>query len=310
MLYVNRYLKLTLRTQQGQAYNFGPEWKITFRVRKSASSNYLSFNQTEISIYNMTSDFRRLIAQEGFTVTLDAGYVDKHAVIFDGAVNNITHTKNGTDIITTLYCSSSVRNYSNPIQISMQNVTVTDLLKKICEENNVSYVLPFTRADVVTKSYSGTLAKVIAMLCFDYDLSAGIDNGVLIFKDKKRTSDEISSPEIYTFTPLTGMLGSPTVNDRGVSFQTLMNADVQVNDYFNLYAPYANFNLGNLNQRPNAVTGGTLNAMAHIDVQSYNGLYMALSLEFRGDTRSNVWYTNIEGSRIWSKEQKKRALAS
>lgn len=310
MLYANRYLNLTLRSAQGRGYTFGVDWKITFRVRKSASSNYLSFNQTEISIYNMTSDYRTLVAQEGFTVTLDAGYMDKHAVIFDGVVNNITHTKNGLDIITTLYCSSSVRNYDNPVQLSMQNITVTDLLKKICEENGVDYVLPFTRADVVTKSYSGTLARVIAMLCFDYDLSAGIDNGVLIFKDKKRTSDEISSPEIYTFTPLTGVLGSPTINERGVSLKTLMNADIQVNDYFNLYAPYANFNLGNLTQRPNAVTGGRLNAMAHIDTHSYNGLYMALSLEFSGDTRSNTWYTSIEGSRIWSKEQKKRALAS
>lgn len=310
MLYANRYLNLTLRSAQGRGYTFGVDWKITFRVRKSASSNYLSFNQTEISIYNMTSDYRTLVAQEGFTVTLDAGYMDKHAIIFDGVVNNITHTKNGLDIITTLYCSSSVRNYDNPVQLSMQNITVTDLLKKICEENDVSYVLPFTRADVVTKSYSGTLARVIAMLCFDYDLSAGIDNGVLIFKDKKRTSDEISTPEIYTFTPLTGVLGSPTINERGVSLKTLMNADIQVNDYFNLYAPYANFNLGSLTQRPNAVTGGRLNAMAHIDTHSYNGLYMALSLEFTGDTRSNTWYTNIEGSRIWSKEQKKRALAS
>lgn len=226
MLYANRYLNLTLRSAQGRGYTFGVDWKITFRVRKSASSNYLSFNQTEISIYNTTSDYRTLVAQEGFTVTLDAGYMDKHAIIFDGVVNNVTHTKNGLDIITTLYCSSSVRNYDNPVQLSMQNITVTDLLKKICEENGVNYVLPFTRADVVTKSYSGTLARVIAMLCFDYDLSAGIDNGVLIFKDKKRTSDEIPAPEIYTFTPLTGVLGSPTVNERGVSFKTLMNADI------------------------------------------------------------------------------------
>lgn len=314
MQYVNRYLKvtLTLIDDDGQPIqrSFGVDWRITFRIRKSASSNYLSFNQTEVSIYNMSSLYREWCAQKGMTITVDAGYQDKHACIFDGVVNNVAHSKNGTDIVTTFYCSSNIRNYEKPVQVSVQNMTVTDLLKKICTENNVNYVLPFTRSNVVAKSYSGTLAKVITMICFDYDISAGIDNGTLIFKDKNKKANDIKEPEILTFTPLTGMLGSPTANDRGVSFQTLLNSDIQVNDYFNLYAPFANFNYGNLNLRPDTVMGGTLNATAHIDTRSYNGLYMALSLEFQGDTRGNAWYTNIEGSRIWSKEQKERVLAS
>lgn len=310
MQYVNRYLKVTVRDPQNTARVYNELWRIVFRVRKSASSNYLSFNQTEVSIYNLKSKERDWIAREGMTITVDAGYRELHANIFDGVVNNITHTKNGTDIVTTLYCSSSIRNYENGVNVSIQNMTVTDLLKKICEENNVSYSLPFTRANIVTKSYSGTLAKVISMICADYNISAGVDNGVLIFKDKNTPSDEVKQDQTRTFTPTTGMLGSPTMNDRGISFQTLMNADIQVNDYFNLYAPYSNFNLGNLNQRPNAVTGGVVNATAHANVHSYNGLYMALSLEFQGDTRGNAWYTNIEGSRVWSKEQLARAKSN
>lgn len=310
MQYVNRYLKLTVRAANNTTKIYDVSWKIVFSIRKSASSNYLSFNQAEISIYNLNTDEQNWIAQTGTTITLDAGYQDLHANIFDGVVNNITHSKNGVDVVTTLYCSSTVRNYAVNAGVSVQNMTVTDLLKSICEKNSISYVLPFNKSDIVAKSYSGTVAKVIAMICTDYSISAGIDNGVLIFKDKDKTTDDIKDQEIRTFTPTSGVLGSPALTEYGISFQTLMNPKLQVNDYFNLKAPYINYNLNNLNVRPNAVTGSVVNAMAHTNVHNYNGLYMALSLSFQGDTRGNAWYTNIEGSRVWSREQLKRAKSS
>lgn len=302
MNYVNRYLRLNVYPQgTSNPVVFDTTWRIQFRVKKFASSNYLSFNQAEISVYNMTSELRTTLAQRDMSITLIAGYEDKKNPIFDGVINNVVTSKSGTDLITTFYCSSNIRNYNEPVQISTQNMTVTDVLKKICTEHGIRYELPFTRAEIIAKSYSGTLAKVVAMICYDYKLSAGIDNGVLVFKNKLQTASSIADDSVYTFTPNTGMLGSPTVNERGVSLQSLLNPDIRVNDYFKLYAPYANYNLNTLTNRPNAVLGGELNAMAFIDTSTYNGLYMALSLEFQGDTRSNSWYTHVEGSRVWDR---------
>lgn len=304
MKYINRYLRISIyHTGTDIPVVFDTNWKITFNVRKYASSNYLAYNQAEVSVYNMDSELRSVLSQKGMRISIVAGYEDKKDSIFEGVINNMTTSKNGTDIITTFYCASSLTGYDRPVQICIQHMTVTDLLAKICQDNGVPYELPFTRADIVTKSYSGTLARVIAMICADFKLSSAINNGILIFKNKTATTDMVSDEDVYKFTPNTGMLGSPTVNERGVSFQTLMNPDVQVNSYFRLEAPYANYNLNSLVSRPNAVLGGSLNAMAFINTHNYNGLYMVLSLTVQGDTRGNAWYTSIEGSRVWSKEE-------
>jgi len=303
MKYINRYLRITIQ-QPVQDYGtlvFDDSWKITFDIHKAASSNYLSFNTAEISIYNLSSEYRTLLAQRDMTISIDAGYVEKHGIVFDGIINNVTHVKNGVDIVTTLYCSSNIRKYNSPVNLSVKNIKVTDLLTQICEQAGVAYELPFTRSEVVTRSYTGTLAKVVAEICYDYNISAGIDNGVLIFKDKLADQNKIPAYSVYTFTPNTGIIGNPTVNERGVSFRAFVNPDLQVNSYFDLYAPYTNYNLNSLTQRPNAVLGGELNAMAFIDTHNYNGLYMALSINLIGDTRGNSWYIDVEGSRVWDR---------
>lgn len=81
MKYINRYLKLSLITPDiagfagsDGVYNFNADWKITFNVRKASSATFLSFNEAEISIWNMTERVRRKIAQAGCMVVLDAGY--------------------------------------------------------------------------------------------------------------------------------------------------------------------------------------------------------------------------------------------
>lgn len=303
MKYINRYLRLTIQ-QPLENYGtlvFDTSWKITFNIHKAASSNYLSFNTAEISIYNLSGEYRSLLAQRELSITVEAGYEDKHGIVFDGIVNNVAHVKNGFDIVTTLYCSSNIRKYNNPVNLSVKNITVTELLKQICEAAGVQYELPFTRSEIVTRSYTGTLAKVVAEICYDYKISAGIDNGTLVFKDKLADQNRIPAASVYTFTPDSGIVGNPTVNERGVSFRAFINPDLQVNSYFDLYAPYAQYNLNSLTQRPNAIVGGELNAMAFIDTQNYNGLYMALSLSITGDTRGNSWFLDVEGSRVWDR---------
>lgn len=303
MKYINRYLRLTIQNRlTANPMIFDDSWKIVFNIHKLASSNYLSFNTAEISVYNLTSEYRTTLSQTNYSITLDAGYQEKHGVVFEGVINNVAHVRQGTDIITTFYCASNTSQYDKDASASVQNMTVTDLISMLCEKVSVNYELPFTRSEVVSRSFIGTFAQVIASICSDYRISAAIDNGTLIFKDKEKDPSTINKASIYTYTPDTGLLGNPMINERGVSFRSFINSDAQVNSYFKLYAPYAAYNLGNLTRRPNTVVGGSLNAMAFIDTQSYEGLYMMLSLSVSGDTRGNTWYTDVEGSRIWNRE--------
>lgn len=301
--YINRYLRFSIWPEKSRtAISFGQEWKIVYRIKKCASADFLSFNTAEISVYNMNSDMRDLLATKNLVVELDAGYLNEHNIVFSGRVNNVVTVKQTTEIITTFYCVSDTRFYTDLVNICVQNVAVTDLIAQLCAKYNVSYRLPFTRSDIVKKSYTGTFSKVIALICHDYDISCAIDNGQLLFRDKRATEDTLSKSVIQTYTPDNGMLGNPTVTEVGIRFRALLQSSLKVNDYFRLEAPYADYNLNSLDTRPNAVLGGELNAMAHIDTKTYNGAYMVLSLVMTGDTRGSAWYTDVEGSRIWPKQ--------
>ena len=305
--YINRYLMLNIWPENSlEAISFGVDWKITFRIKKCASSDFLSFNMAEISVYNMSSELREKLSSKNLLIELNAGYDSMHNVVFSGRVNNVTTVKQTTELITTFYCVSDTRSYTDLVNICVQNVSVTDLIAQLCDKHGVSYRLPFKRTDVVKKSYTGPFSKVIALICHEYGISCAMDNGQLLFRDRKATEETLDNAIIKVYTPNSGMIGNPTVTEVGVRFKALLQSDLKINDYFRLYAPYADYNLNSLDTRPNAVVGNELNAMAHIDTRTYNGAYMVLNLTMNGDTRGNAWYTDVEGSRIWPKQYNAR----
>lgn len=301
--YVNRYLRLRVWPEGApDPIVFTQDWKITYRVRKCASATTMSYNMAEISVYNMTSELRNLIAKQYLVVELDAGYINNHSIIFTGFLYNIITVKQTTEIITTLYCASDTQVYGKQVNKCVQNMTVTDLLSQLCEEYGVNYRLPFKRSDVVQKSYTGSFGRVIALICKEYDISCALDNGQLLFKDKRAETEEVVNSEIKVFTPSSGLLGNPSVTEKGVRIRALLQPSLQVNDYFRLEAPYADYALSNIENTPGLVLGDELNVYAHIDTKTYNGVYMVLSIIDTGDTRGNSWYTDVEGSKLWPEQ--------
>lgn len=298
--YANRYLSLRMWPDGSkEPITLGVDWKIDFRVRKCSSAVTMSYNIAEISIYNATSKLIELISQKYTIIELDAGYLSSHGVIFSGYLYNLITTKQKTEMVTTLYCATNTQVYGKTVNKCVQNMSVTDFLAQLCEEYGVSYRLPFKRNDIVQKSYTGSFGRVISLICKEYSISCALDNGQLLFKDKSATQEEIKKSEIKVFSPSSGLLGNPTVTEKGVKVKLLLQPFIQVNDYFRLESKYANYALNNLSNTPGLVIGNDINAFAHIDTHNYNGLYMALSVIDSGDTRGNSWYTEIDSSKVW-----------
>lgn len=304
MYYKNRYLLLEIFPKDSnEPITFDINWKITFSVNKNASSDYLSFNTANISIFNMNSKTRALIASKGLKVRLSAGYEDLNGVIFEGVVNNIVVTKEGTDIITTLYCASDLSALSNDASETLNNVNVSDYLTNLCKKNGISINIKKINKQLTEYTVDGSVSQTIARICSIFGLSYSIDNGTINIVDKNITSDEINNNDIIPVSPTTGLLGNPNITEEGCNIKTLLDCRYHVNGYYKLEAPFASYNLNNLELRPEAVIGGELNALAFIDTQTYNGIYMILSMQFNGDTRGNAWYSSIRGSKLWSKEK-------
>lgn len=301
--YVNRYLRLKVWPNGAkEPITFTQDWKITFNVRKCASAITVSYNTAEINIYNMTPQLRDLLSQKYMIVELEAGYLDDYTTIFAGYLYNLITVKNATELVTTLYCGSNTQAFGKTVNKCVQNVSVTDLIAQLCEEYGVSYRLPFKRDDVVQKSYTGSFGRVLALICKEYDILWTIENGQALFRDRKVAENQVKNSEVRVFTPISGLLGNPQVTEVGVRIHTLMHPALQVTDYFRLEAPYTEYSINNISTTPGLILGNDLNVYAHITTHTYNGLYMALSINVSGDTRGNAWYTDVEGSKIWPQQ--------
>lgn len=300
MQYKNRYLNLEVWPKYAdKPVTFGVDWRITFDITKNASSDYLSFNTAEIEIYNMTSETRALISQEGLRVRLDAGYEDLHKVIFEGVVNNVTVVKENVDIITTLFCSSDMTALSNDVSETLNGINITDYLSNLCKKNGIKLEMKKIDKSITEYSVDGSVSQTIARICSLFGLTYSIDDGMIRIISKDVKSDDVKDSEAILVTPTTGMLGNPDITEEGCNVKTLLDCRHHVNGYYKLEAPFASYNLNNLTVRPEAVLGGELNAIAFIDSRTYNGIYMVLSIQIKGDTRGNAWYTLLRGSRLW-----------
>lgn len=300
MQYKNRYLNLEVWPKYAdKPVTFGVDWRITFDITKNASSDYLSFNTAEIEIYNMTSETRALISQEGLRIRLDAGYEDLHKVIFEGVVNNVTVVKENVDIITTLFCSSDMTALSNDVSETLNGINITDYLSNLCKKNGIKLEMKKIDKSITEYSVDGSVSQTIARICSLFGLTYSIDDGMIRIISKDVKSDDVKDNEAILVTPTTGMLGNPDITEEGCNVKTLLDCRHHVNGYYKLEAPFASYNLNNLTVRPEAVLGGELNAIAFIDSRTYNGIYMVLSMQIKGDTRGNAWYTLLRGSRLW-----------
>lgn len=296
MYYKDRYLLLEIWPKYAnKPITFNVDWKITFDIVKNASSDYMSFNTAEISIYNMRSDVREMLSEYGLKVRLSAGYEELNGVIFEGVVNNVTVEKESTDIITTFFCASDLAALSNDVSDTLNGVNVTDYLTNLCKKNNISLDMKRVDKSITEYTIDGSVANTISRICSLFGLSYSIDNGVVRIISNDVSQEDVKEDEIIVVTPTTGLIGNPNITEEGCNIKTLLDCRYHVNGFYRLEAPFASYNLNNLTLRPEAVLGGELNTLARIDEHTYNGTYMILSMQINGDTRGNAWYTSIRG---------------
>lgn len=83
--------------------------RIKFNVEKSLVGYP---NKANIGIYNLKSDSRKVIEEEGLKVELYAGY-ENPPLLFSGNIINVLHQKQGVDWISNLYCGDAIKDINN-----------------------------------------------------------------------------------------------------------------------------------------------------------------------------------------------------
>ena len=210
------------------------------------------------------------------TMKIYAGYEESgYGVIFDGDITSAI-PKNGVDIWLDIEAKSNYFNRQNIITFSIDSpIEVEKFAQKIAEllcvtlqwrSNSKKYIDSFV--------FSGAKAKLIDELNKYGDFIAFLDNGVLKVLDKESVATQDGSSDgVKLVNSFSGLIGSPSITEHGVSFKTLLDPVLSPGD------------------------------LVRLESEKYpvlDGLYQICELKFNFSTHSKEFYCEIKSKKEWS----------
>jgi hypothetical protein len=261
--------------------------RITFDVNLLA---YKALWFAKISIYNMNAPTAQKVLTQGMTVTLKAGYqTSPYGVIFRGQIYQPMWEREGViDSKLTLMCYTGLKeaigNFAafrgsafssqaalvakmaassyNPIAVG--SVDTTTLSK-----TNLTRARPFFGDPNEFFDRVAAANNMQSWMGFD-----GINIGAM-----QSSTAPLST---ITYTPTTGIIGTPQQTEDGVQLDVLLDARLQV-QVPPMQIKIDNAVIRQLNRYPGTYPG----------ILDKDGLYIVMGLNFRGDSRGNEWLTRI-----------------
>lgn len=297
----NRYARITIKLDNKkpseQYITFSEDFKLTFKAESFVSiSDTANYQIAEVALYNISDDLKTQIARKATEIVLDIGYYNFHDVIFTGSIKNTVNVKEGTDVLTILYCSSSLleKTQTIPIAYTANNENVRTLIIKLCKKAGIEYQIPNSIPYTVQDTtFKGNVLDIIAKICQipGINLMWGMHNRKLIVVD---TTAPIKESTIYVMGPESGLIDVPQISDTGVLLKTYINPKIHINSIIKLDTKYAAFNVGALNWQEDRVRGSKFNAYTNINKNWFQGNFNVLTINYIGDTRGNSWYSQLD----------------
>lgn len=248
----------------------------------------------KIEIYNMNSVTAQLVITQGATVVLKAGYqTQPYGVVFQGKVyQSFLELEDVTDNKVTLMCFTGLEEViANFASFSgSPGSTQNDLIANMAK----TAFTPMAVGSVSTEALSQT--KYPRARGFFGDPNEFIDevaaaNNMVSFYGFNGVNigaiDGQSPIATITYTPVTGIIGTPQVTEEGVLFRVLMDARVQI------VLPAMQVIINNAVIRALPRYPGDYPTILDKD-----GQYFVMRVNHYGDTRSDggAWYTQILGA--------------
>lgn len=297
----NRYARITVKIKAEKPSEdyiiFTEEFKLTFKAESFVSvSDTANYQIAEVALYNISDAIKTQLARNATDITIDVGYYDFHDVIFAGSIKNVAIVKEGTDVLTILYCSSSLleATQTKPVAYTVNNENAKTVLAKLCDMAGVLYQLPDTIPYKISDiAFKGNILDVVAQICQlpGINLVWGMHNRVLIIID---ITAPIKEALVYEIGPESGLIDVPQISDTGVQLKTYINPKIHVNSLIKLNTKYASFDIGALNWQEDRLRGSNFNAYTDINKNWFQGFFNVLTINYSGDTRGNTWYSQLD----------------
>ncbi len=277
LMYGRKY-RIFVTLKSGQTLDIS-SLRCTFEITKSWERKE---DYCMVSVYNLNANDENRIIQEGDKVTIEAGYAGEfYGQIYTGNVFQTLRAKeNGTDFVlsiiaydtyvyslynvtnTTIIAQSSMRQAVNAITSPINQGVITN------KTNEITYPrgkVLFGVSDVLLKQIERTT-----------DSTYYIENG----QANIVSATDISNNEIFDLTPESGLVGSPSQSQQGITCQCLMNPLIKINSLFHI---------DNTKVRTARLSLGSYQIPLDAD-----GIYRVIKIQYTGDTWGSDWYLNID----------------
>lgn len=235
VLFGRRY-RITVSDNSGNALDVS-NLHCTFNIIKTIQ---MEPNSSEINIYNLNAITENKIMLSGKRVTVEAGYEgSQFGLIFDGDIlQTIREKENGNTYKLTIIALDSDRaiNFEIANFSIARGQTARDIIEHITSKATNAIQLGSIsdklkgQTLVRGKALFGKVSDYIRQIAQSYDLHFYMDDGKL----NLISMDELPDGEIFELSPSSGLIGTPTQTDYGLSGQCLLNPQIKLNSLIHI----------------------------------------------------------------------------
>lgn len=302
--YFDRICKLYVGVIGGKGYDLS-ELHIIFNVHQN---DFESPNHAEIKVYNLSRETLKQIQTwgENAIVHLEAGYVQNNTLetIFHGTISQ-THIgrENGTDTFVELLCmdgdilyndnagwlSSTVAAGSTQKQTMDQiaqslNAGKQQALLTIAQQPPATEGKYWASASLRGKVLWGMPRNMIRNIVQQIGYRWSIQNGQVQIVPEQG----YLPTEAIVLNPATGLIGTPTQTDNGITLRSLLNSRIKISGIIKLDESVINKTIVN-----SMTTYDKWAGLVNLAPLSADSSYCVLVAEHHGDNRGHEWYTDI-----------------
>jgi hypothetical protein len=231
-------------------------------------------NTASVKLYGLAPETRRILeTPKKLVLRLEAGYPGSVAQLFLGEVRSAHTTREGPELVTEIATADSAKEMAKArLQMTIgPKVPTAVALKAIAQAlgvgmGNVGIVAARLSASGSAifgpgSALSGNAERLMTDICRSADLEWSVQDGVIQILDRGTALNE----KAVLLSPDTGLVGSPTVDHKGVvSATAFIQPDL----------------------RPGRKVA--------FDSLDFKGGYKIGDCEYTGDTAGNDWYCKME----------------
>jgi hypothetical protein len=245
-------------------------------------------NTGQFTIYNLSESSRNLFNEEGRAIEFKAGYAGQLNTIFRGTLKNVRNQYTAPDWTTILFSGDGQKKFDEAIfsktysQGTAVETIVKDLALNLGLPSEIEVGSPgYNQSLLYSASYSGKTKDVLDTVCRDYGLEWSIQYGVLEVRPYREPRSKDTTAVLLTSQ--TGMIGSPTVTEKGVKVKSLLNPEIRPGRLIKIDSKSTIISKAGLDKKDK--------------VQSANGTFICDVCNFSGNNYGGDFAVEIEAYR-------------